>query len=145
MRSSTNFSGCRFKRRVYLTAAGTEDGRLVGYFRCRGAVFESHAWFSGTSFTEDAEFTETKFAGKTTFKDAKFAKDAVFTDVVASGELDLRRTRFEGQTDLRFASLPESVSLYNTRVRSEKDVQLPDGWELEELRDGDSRIVAKAG
>jgi hypothetical protein len=143
LRSSTNFSGCRFKGRVYLTAAGTEPGRLVGYFRCRGAIFESHAWFSGTGFAEDADFTETTFAGKTTFKDAKFAKGAVFTDVVASSELDLRRTRFEGQTDLRFASPPGSVSLYNTRVWSEKDVQLPAGWAIEELSDGEERIVAK--
>ncbi|WP_410666839.1 pentapeptide repeat-containing protein [Amycolatopsis sp. cmx-4-68] len=145
LHSSTNFSGCRFKGRVYLTAAGTETGRLVGYFRCRGAVFESHAWFSGTEFAESADFTETTFGGPTTFKDAVFAKDADFSGVVVSQELDLRRTSFGGQTDLRFASLPESVSLYNTRVRSEKDVQLPAGWEREELRDGDMRIVAKAG
>ncbi|SEF28831.1 hypothetical protein SAMN05421837_104337 [Amycolatopsis pretoriensis] len=145
LHSSTNFSGCRFTGRVYLTAAGTAKGRLVGYFRCRGAVFESHAWFSGTAFGEDADFTETTFAGKTTFKDAKFAKDAVFSAVVASCELDLRRTSFGGQTDLRFASLPSAVSLYNTRVRAEKEVELPGGWRLEELRDGDSRIVAKAG
>jgi uncharacterized protein YjbI with pentapeptide repeats len=145
LHSSTNLSGCRFKRRVYFTAAGTGSGRLLGYFRCRGAVFESHAWFSGTTFAEDADFTETTFAGKTTFKDAKFAKDAVFTDVVASGDLDLRRTRFEGQTDLRFASLPGSVSLYNTRVRSKKDVQLPEGWAQEDLHNGDSRIVSKVG
>lgn len=145
LRSSTNLSGCRFKGRVYFTAAGTRTGRLVGYFRCRGTVFESHAWFSGTKFAEDAEFTNTEFAGKTTFKDAIFLKDATFTDVVASQELDLRRTRFEGQTDLRFASLPEAVSLYNTRVRSEKDVRLPAGWKQEELRDGESRIVAAIG
>ncbi|HET6710095.1 hypothetical protein [Amycolatopsis sp.] len=145
LRSTTNFSGCRFTRRVYLTAAGTGDGRLVGYFRCRGAVFESHAWFSGTEFAETAEFTDTTFAGRTTFKDAKFAGDAVFSGVVASDSLDLRRTSFEGQTDLRFASLPESVSLYNTLVRTEKDVRLPAAWRLEELRDGASRIVAEAG
>jgi uncharacterized protein YjbI with pentapeptide repeats len=145
LHSSTNLSGCRFSGRVYFTAGGTGPGRLIGRFRCCGAVFESHAWFSGTAFAEDAEFTDTKFAGKTTFKDATFAKDAVFSGVVASDSLDLRRTSFGGQTDLRFASLPESVSLYNTRVRSEKDVQLPAGWELEELRDGESRIVSKVG
>ncbi|MFJ9781866.1 pentapeptide repeat-containing protein [Amycolatopsis sp. NPDC101161] len=145
LHSSTNFSGCRFTGRVYLTAAGTAKGRLIGYFRCRGAVFESHAWFSGTEFDEDADFTETEFAGKTTFKDAKFAKDAVFSGVVASCELDLRRTRFEGQTDLRFASLPKSVSLYNTLVRDEKDVQVPAEWKLEQLRDGESRITAVSG
>ncbi|WP_206789240.1 pentapeptide repeat-containing protein [Amycolatopsis sp. MtRt-6] len=145
LRSTTNFSGCRFTGRVYLTAAGTGDGRLVGYFRCRGAVFESHAWFSGTEFAETAEFTDTTFAGRTTFKDAKFAGDAVFSGVAASDSLDLRRTSFEGQTDLRFASLPESVSLYNTLVRAEKDVRLPEAWRLEELRDGAARIVAEAG
>ncbi|MEV6624786.1 pentapeptide repeat-containing protein [Amycolatopsis sp. NPDC051106] len=145
LRSSTNFSGCRFKGRVYLTAAGTGNGRLIGYFRCRGAVFESHAWFSGTKFTENAEFTETTFAGKTTFKDATFAKDATFTGVVASDSLDLKRTRFDGQTDLRFASLPPSISLYNTRVGAKKTVQLPEGWELEELRGGEVRIVSAAG
>ncbi|MGW5716067.1 pentapeptide repeat-containing protein [Amycolatopsis sp. NPDC003865] len=145
LHSSTNFSGCRFAGRVYLTAAGTGSSRLLGYFRCRGAVFESHAWFSGTSFAEDADFTETTFAGKTTFKDAKFSKDAVFSGVVASCELDLRRTCFEGQTDLRFAALPEAVSLYNTLVRAEKNLELPDAWIFEELRDGNLRIVAKAG
>jgi hypothetical protein len=145
LRSSTNLSGCRFTGRVYFTAAGTGSSRLVGNFRCRGTVFESHAWFSGTSFAETADFTNTTFAGKTTFKDAKFAKDAGFSGAVASCELDLRRTRFEGQTDLRFSVLPEAVSLYNTRVRSEKDVQLPAGWELEELRDGEARIVSAAG
>ena len=145
LHSTTNLSGCRFKRRVYLTAAGTETARLVGHFRCRGAVFESHAWFSGTSFAEKADFTDTTFAGKTTFKDANFAQEALFGGAVASFELDLRRTRFEGQTDLRFASLTASISLYNTRVLTKKEVQLPEGWELEELRDGDSRIVAKAG
>lgn len=146
LHSSTNLSGCRFKGRVYFTAAGTADGRLVGHFRCRGAVFESHAWFSGTAFAEDADFTQTEFAGRTTFKDAKFAKDAMFTDVVVSESLDLGRTSFGGQTDLRFASLPESVSLYNTRVRSEKTVQLPSSWEQEELRDSEeSRIVSKVG
>jgi len=145
LHSSTNLSGCRFTRRVYFTAAGTDAGRLIGNFRCRGAVFEGHAWFSGTRFAELADFTETTFAGKTTFKDAEFVRDAVFHDVRATGELDLRRTRFEGQTDLRFAVLPESVSLYNTRVQPEKDVQLPAGWTREELPDGEERIVTKAG
>ncbi|MEU4249685.1 pentapeptide repeat-containing protein [Amycolatopsis sp. NPDC026612] len=145
LRSSTNFNGCRFTRRVYLTAAGTGGGRLIGYFRCRGAIFESHAWFSGTTFAETADFSETMFAGPTTFKDAEFAGDAEFTGARATDSLELRRTRFEGQTDLRFAALPESVSLYNTVVRMEKDVRLPEVWGLEELRDGTARIVAKAG
>ncbi|MFG1640230.1 pentapeptide repeat-containing protein [Amycolatopsis sp. NPDC049252] len=143
LHSSTNLSGCRFTGRVYFTAAGTDGGRLIGNFRCRGAVFESHAWFSGTRFAELADFTETTFAGPTTFKDAVFLRDAVFHDVRVTGELDLRRTHFEGQTDLRFAVLPRSVSLYNTRVQSEKDVQLPPGWAREELLDGDERIVAE--
>ncbi|WP_290050528.1 pentapeptide repeat-containing protein [Amycolatopsis solani] len=145
LHSSTNFSGCRFTGSVYFTAAGTGAGRLIGYFRCRGAVFESHAWFSGTHFAELTEFTNTKFAGETTFKDAKFGNDATFGGVQATGSLDLRRASFAGQTDLRFASLPESVSLYNTRVRAEKDVQLPDAWDVEELHDGDRRIIAKRG
>ncbi|WP_103347877.1 pentapeptide repeat-containing protein [Amycolatopsis sp. CA-128772] len=145
LHSSTNLSGCRFRGRAYFTAAGTADGRLIGYFRCRSAVFESHAWFSGTGFAEDADFTATTFAGPTAFKNAKFAKDALFTDVRATGDLDLRRASFRGQTDLRFAALPGSVSLYNTVVRVEKDVRLPEGWRLEELGDGEARIVAKAG
>ncbi|MEU4518175.1 pentapeptide repeat-containing protein [Amycolatopsis sp. NPDC024027] len=145
LHSSTNLSGCRFKDRVYFTAAGTGPGRLIGNFRCRGAIFEGHAWFSGTRFAELADFTDTTFAGPTTFKDAEFAQDAVFSGVIATGSLDLRRTLFEGQTDLRFASLPESVSLYNTRVRAEKEVRLPAAWKLEELHDGDARIVAKVG
>lgn len=141
--SSTNLSGCRFRGRAYFTSAGTKDGRLVGYFRCRGTVFEDRAWFSGTKFSETADFSQTTFAGKTTFKDALFAKDAVFFDVVAADSLDLRRTSFGGQTDLRFASLPSAVSLYNTLVRLEKDVQLPEGWRLEELRDGEARVTAE--
>ncbi|MFF1606317.1 pentapeptide repeat-containing protein [Amycolatopsis sp. NPDC058278] len=145
LNSSTNISGCRFKDRVYFTATGTESGRLLGYFRCRGTVFESHAWFSGTAFAEDADFTDTTFAGPTAFKDATFAKDAVFAGVVATDSLDLHRTSFAGQTDLRFAALPDSVSLYNTRVRTEKEVRLPAAWKLEELGDGDARIVAKLG
>jgi len=145
LHSSTNLSGCRFKGRAYFTAAGTETGRLVGYFRCRGAVFESHAWFSGTAFAEDADFTDSTFAGPTTFKDAEFAKDAIFGGVRVTGSLDLRRASFAGQTDLRFAALPAEVSLYNTRVRAEKDVQLPEAWDVEELHDGDLRIVAKRG
>ncbi|MEV4050835.1 pentapeptide repeat-containing protein [Amycolatopsis sp. NPDC049688] len=145
LHSTTNFSGCRFKGRVYLTAAGTESGRLVGYFRCRGAIFESHAWFSGTRFAETADFRNTTFAGPTTFKDAEFGGDAEFTGAHATDSLDLRRARFAGQTDLRFACLPESVSLYNTVVRAEKDVRLPDVWATEELGGGDLRIVAKAG
>ncbi|GHG36420.1 MULTISPECIES: pentapeptide repeat-containing protein [Amycolatopsis] len=145
LHSTTNLSGCRFKGRVYFTAAGTESGRQVGYFRCRGAVFESRAWFSGTKFAEAADFTETTFAGPASFKDAGFAADAIFTGVDFGDSLDLRRASFEGQTDLRFASLPESVSLYNTLVRNEKDVRIPAEWDLEELRDGTARIVAKAG
>ncbi|MFB9684049.1 pentapeptide repeat-containing protein [Amycolatopsis plumensis] len=145
LHSSTNLNGCRFTGRVYFTAAGTGDGRLIGAFRCRGAVFESHAWFSGTHFAELADFAETTFAGPTAFKDAEFAADAVFTGVKATGSLDLRRASFEGQTDLRFFSLPSSVSLYNTLVRNEKDVRIPAEWDLEELRDGTARVVAKAG
>lgn len=145
LHSSTNLSGCRFTGRVYFTAAGTDSGRLIGYFRCRGAVFESHAWFSGTHFAELTDFTDTTFAGPTTFKDARFGSDALFTGVKATESLDLRRACFLGQTDLRFGSLPEAVSLYNTVVRAEKDLRLPEAWGTEELRDGELRIVAKAG
>ncbi|MEV6873837.1 pentapeptide repeat-containing protein [Amycolatopsis sp. NPDC051128] len=143
--SSTNLSGAVFTGKAYFTGAGTGSGRLIGMFRCCGTRFAGHAWFSGTQFTELAEFTNTTFAGPTTFKDAKFARDAVFSGVRVTGSLDLKRTSFEGQTDLRFASLPTSVSLYNTRVRTEKEVRLPEGWTTEELRDGEARIVAKAG
>ncbi|MGW3961931.1 pentapeptide repeat-containing protein [Amycolatopsis sp. NPDC005003] len=145
LHSSTNLSGCRFTGKVYFTAAGTDVGRLIGYFRCRGAVFESHAWFSGTHFAELTDFTDTTFAGPTTFKDARFANDALFTGVKVTGSLDLRHACFRGQTDLRFGVLPESVSLYNTLVRAEKDLQLPAVWDTEELRNGELRIVAKAG
>ncbi|MET8994723.1 pentapeptide repeat-containing protein [Amycolatopsis sp. NPDC004169] len=145
LRSTTNLSGCRFTGGVYFTAAGTTTGRQVGYFRCRGAVFESRAWFSGTKFAESVDFTGTTFAGPANFKDAKFAEDADFTDVVVTESLDLRRTSFLGHADLRFASLPESVSLYNTLVRTEKDVRLPEAWAQEVLPDGKARVVAKAG
>ncbi|WP_410595786.1 pentapeptide repeat-containing protein [Amycolatopsis sp. lyj-23] len=145
LHSSTHLSGCRFTGQVYFTAAGTESGRQVGYFRCRGSVFEDRAWFSGTEFAEAADFTDTTFGGPANFKDAKFAGDVEFTGAHVRDSLDLRRARFGGQTDLRFASLPESVSLYNTLVRTEKEVRLPAAWDLEELRDGDARVVAKAG
>ena len=143
--SSTNLSGAVFTGKAYFTGASTGSGRLIGKFRCNGTRFEGHAWFSGTRFAEAADFTNTTFAGPTTFKNAEFARDAVFAGVRATGSLDLRRTRFQGQTDLRFAVLPDAVSLYNTLVRPEKDVQLPEGCELEEMRDGNARIVAKAG
>ncbi|WIY04765.1 hypothetical protein QRX60_13285 [Amycolatopsis mongoliensis] len=143
--SSTSLSGTVVTGKAYFTGAGTGSGRLVGMFRCKGTRFEGRAWFSGTRFAEAADFTNTTFAGPTTFKDTVFANAAVFAGVRATDSLDLRRTRFEGQTDLRFAALPESVSLYNTRVRSEKDVQLPAAWTREELRDGEERIVSKAG
>ncbi|WP_410627261.1 pentapeptide repeat-containing protein [Amycolatopsis sp. cmx-8-4] len=141
--SSTSLSGTVFTGKAYFTGASTGSGRLTGVFRCKGARFEGNAWFSGTTFGELADFTNTTFAGPTTFKDAKFLKDVVLAGVSATHSLDLYRTRFEGQTDLRFSALPESVSLYNTRVQSEKDVQLPAGWKLEELRDGEVRIVAE--
>lgn len=143
--SSTNLSGAVFTGKAYFTGAGTGSGRLIGMFRCRGTEFRGHAWFSGTRFAETADFTNTTFAGPTTFKDAVFANAAVFPGVRATDTLDLRRARFDGQTDLRFASLPSAVSLYNTLVRAEKDVQLPAEWTLEELRDGESRITAVSG
>ncbi|WP_329053948.1 pentapeptide repeat-containing protein [Amycolatopsis sp. NBC_01488] len=143
--SSTNLSGTVFTGQAYFTGAGTGSGRLAGMFRCRGTRFLGRAWFSGTHFAELADFTETTFAGPTTFKDAEFANDALFTGVNATGSLDLRRTCFRGQTDLRFAELPSQISLYNTRVLVEKDLRLPANWTTEELRDGESRIVAEAG
>jgi hypothetical protein len=143
--SSTNLSGAVFTGKAYFTGAGTGSGRLIGMFRCKGARFEGHAWFSGTGFAELADFTNTTFAGPTTFKDAKFARDADFQGVTVLDSLDLRRTCFSGQTDLRFASLPDAVSLYNTRVRTEKEIRLPASWDVEELRDGEARIVAKTG
>ncbi|MGW4520869.1 pentapeptide repeat-containing protein [Amycolatopsis sp. NPDC004378] len=145
LHSSTHFNRCRVVGKAFFTGAGAGPGRLLGYFRCRETVFADRAWFSGTRFAENADFKNTEFGGPTTFKDAVFAGDAEFTGAHATDSLDLRRTRFEGQTDLRFTSLPASVSLYDTRVRSEKDVQLPGGWRLEELRDGESRIVAEVG
>ncbi|RSM34719.1 hypothetical protein DMA12_47210 [Amycolatopsis balhimycina DSM 5908] len=143
--SSTNLSGAVFTGKAYFTGAGTGSGRLIGMFRCKGARFEGHAWFSGTGFAELADFTNTTFAGPTTFKDAKFARDADFQGVTVLDSLDLRRTCFSGQADLRFASLPDAVSLYNTRVRTEKEIRLPASWAIEELRDDEARIVAKAG
>ncbi|QRP46352.1 pentapeptide repeat-containing protein [Amycolatopsis sp. FDAARGOS 1241] len=141
LHSSTNLSGCVITGRAYFTAAGTGNGRLIGNFRCRGTKFLDYAWFSGTAFAENADFTETTFAGRTAFKDAVFAKDAVFTDVVFEDSLDLRRASFGGQTDLRFARVPEHLSLYNTKVQAAKDNQLPEGWQLEPLENGTARIT----
>ncbi|VVJ23145.1 Uncharacterised protein [Amycolatopsis camponoti] len=145
LHSRTNLNNCRFTGPAYFTAAGAGPGRVLGSFRCCGTVFEHFAWFSGTKFATLADFTGTRFLSRTKFRNAEFNGDAVFTDVVAADSLDLQRISFGGQTDLRFASLPKSASLYNTLVRSEKDVRLPEGWALEELRDGESRIVSKVG
>ncbi|HEY2060210.1 pentapeptide repeat-containing protein [Amycolatopsis sp. NBC_01480] len=143
--SSTNLSGCVITGRAYFTTAGTEDGRQIGYFRCRGAKFLDHAWFSGTKFSEKADFTETVFSGRTTFKDAVFAKEAVFTGASFDGSLDLSRTSFQGHTELDFAREPERPSLYNTKVQSTKDVILPQDWELEPLPDGSARLTERKG
>ncbi|MEV6896069.1 pentapeptide repeat-containing protein [Amycolatopsis sp. NPDC051372] len=145
LHSSTNLSGCLITDRAYFTAAGTGDGRLIGNFRCRGAKFLDYAWFSGTVFTENADFTETTFAGRTAFKDAVFTKDALFTDVTFDDSLDLRRASFGGHADLRFARVPEHLALYNTKVTSTKDNQIPDGWLLEPLDDGVARLTVPAG
>lgn len=145
LHSSTHLNRCHVLGKAFFTGAGAGPGRLLGYFRCHDTVFEERAWFSGTRFSESADFKNTTFAGPTTFKDAEFAGDAEFTGARATGSLDLRRACFKGQTDLRFASLPDAVSLYNTLVRGEKTVELPASWTTEELRDGDARIVAKAG
>ncbi len=139
--SSTNLSGAVFTGKAYFTGAGTGTGRLIGMFRCKGTRFEDNAWFSGTRFAELADFTNTTFAGPTTFKDAEFARDAVFSGVAVTRSLDLRRARVEGQADLLFKELPAEISLYNTMVQKEKDVQLPDGWELEERSEGKARIT----
>ena len=79
--SSTNLSGSVFTGPVYFTAAGTGAGRLIGNFRCRGAVFQNRAWFSGTRFAERADFSGTRFEGRTTFKEAVFVKETVFAEV----------------------------------------------------------------
>jgi len=142
--SSTNLSGAVFTGKVYFTGAGTGSGRLIGMFRCKGARFLDNAWFSGTRFAELADFTNTTFAGPTKFKDAVFARDAVFAGASVTKSLDLRQAHFEGQADLRFDKLPAQISLYNTMVRTSKDVQLPDGWSLE-TRSNDqerARVVA---
>ena len=78
--SSTNFSGCVFTGAAYFTAAGTGPGRLIGNFRCRDAVFQDRAWFSGTEFAQRADFTGTRFKGRTTFKEAAFTKEALFAE-----------------------------------------------------------------
>jgi hypothetical protein len=143
--SSTNLSGCVITGRAYFTTAGTEDGRQIGYFRCRGAKFLDYAWFSGTRFSEKADFTETVFAGRTTFKDATFAQEAVFTGAAFDDSLDLRRTSFQGHAELDFARVPNQISLYNTKIQSTKDAVLPESWELEPLPDGSGRLTEKKG
>lgn len=141
--SSTNLSGCVFLGPVYLTGAGTETGKRIGYFRCNEAKFEQRAWFSGVQFSEDAEFRGTRFAGETSFKDSVFAKNAVFTDAAFEGALDLRRARFEGFGDLKFRKAPGSVSLYNTSVDPARDHELPADWSVETLPDGRARLTMK--
>ena len=145
LHSSTNLSGCVFTGKVYFTGAGARPGRLLGMFRCKGALFKDNAWFSGTRFSELADFTNTTFAGPTTFKDASFAQDAVFTGVSVTRSLDLQRTHFEGHADLLFAALPSEILLKNTMVRTSKDVQLPDGWTLESRSDDQARVTLPTG
>ncbi|GAA4538986.1 pentapeptide repeat-containing protein [Amycolatopsis samaneae] len=142
LHSSTNLSHCLVRGPAYFTGAGT-DGRGLGFFRCENTKFHDRAWFSGTLFHEDASFRGTTFAGKTAFKDAVFAKGADFLGAVGTESLDLARTAFEGQTDLRFAELPDAVSLYNTTVDPAKEQLLPPLWTLEEQRNGAFRITVK--
>ncbi|MGY6657426.1 pentapeptide repeat-containing protein [Amycolatopsis sp. TRM77291] len=141
--SSTNLSGCVFLGPVYLTGAGTEKEKRIGFFRCSDAKFEQRAWFSGVRFSEDVEFRDTVFAGETSFKDSVFAKDAVFADAEFKGTLDLRRARFEGFGDLSFRKPPGTVSLYNTSVEPARDHELPAGWAVETLPDGRARLTVK--
>jgi hypothetical protein len=63
-------------------------------------------------------------------------KDAVFGD-----SLTLRQARFDGHTDLTFASPPKSVDLYNTMVDADRTHELPGGWQVEALHNGRSRLT----
>ncbi len=141
--SSTNLSGCVFLGPVYLTGAGTDAKKRLGYFRCNGTRFTQRTWFSGVRFSEDAEFRGATFAGTTSFKDSFFAKNADFGESEFEDTLDLKRARFEGFSDLKFGKVPKSVSLYNTTVEPGKDHVLPDGWTVETLPDGRARLTMK--
>jgi hypothetical protein len=139
--NSTNLSDCEITGRAYFTAAATETGRLSGRFYCQRTKFHERAWFSGTEFQADADFEGTTFDGEANFKGAVFHGDFSMKDAEFGDSLNLRQTQFDGHTDLAFASPPKSVDLYNTLVDAERTHELPDGWQIETLRDGRSRLT----
>jgi hypothetical protein len=139
--NSTNLSDCEITGRAYFTSATTETGRLSGRFYCQRTVFRERAWFSGTVFQADADFESTTFGGEANFKGAVFHGDLSMKDAKFGNSLTLREAEFRGHTDLDFASQPKSVDLYNTLVGAERTHELPDGWEIDTLRDGRSRLT----
>jgi hypothetical protein len=139
--NSTNLSDCEITGRAYFTAAATETGRLSGRFYCQRTKFHERAWFSGTVFQSDADFEGTTFGGEANFKGAVFHGDFSMKDAEFGDSLTLRETEFGGHTDLVFASQPKSVDLYNTLVDADRTHELPDGWQIDTLRDGRSRLT----
>jgi hypothetical protein len=139
--NSTNLSDCEITGRAYFTAAATETGRLSGRFYCQRTKFHDRAWFSGTVFQSDADFEGTTFGGEANFKGAVIHGDFSMKDAKFDGSLTLRQTEFKGHTDLVFASQPKSVDLYNTLVDADRTHELPDGWQIDTLRDGRSRLT----
>lgn len=140
LHSSTNLSECEFTGPAWFTSTATGDGRLSGRFRCRDTVFRERAWFSKTKFNSLADFTGTRFGGETGFADATFLGDAVLRDTSFGAGLDLRRATFDSFVDLRWRTEPAGISLFNTLVNPERDIQLPPGWTTEPMPDGRTRL-----
>lgn len=139
--NSTNLSDCEITGQAYFTSAATETGRLSGRFFCQRTIFHERAWFSGTVFQATADFEGTTFGGEANFKSAEFHGDLSLKDAVFGDSLTLRQARFDGHTDLTFASPPKSVDLYNTMVDADRTHELPGGWQVEALHNGRSRLT----
>lgn len=139
--SRTNLNGCEITGPAWFTDATFGQGRLRAHFHCQGATFHGRAWFHRTEFGFHADFEGTAFRGESSFKRAIFAGDAILRDVSFDGPVDLNRARFTKFTDLRMTNEPKTVSLYNTLVDPDENVQLPDFWTLSPLPDGTARIT----
>ncbi|TVT40795.1 hypothetical protein FNH05_23395 [Amycolatopsis rhizosphaerae] len=139
--SSSNLSGTEFTGPVWFTRATTGEGRLSGRFRCQGAHFRSRAWFSGVRFGFSAWFDRTRFDGETAFKGMVCTGDFSLRDAVFDTSLDLRQAEFGSDVDLRFTAPQPAISLYDTIVGPDHDIELPDGWATEPLDSHHARIT----
>ncbi|RZQ65282.1 pentapeptide repeat-containing protein [Amycolatopsis suaedae] len=108
---------------------------LQGPLEMAGARVDGRAWFSGTTLKQAADLERVTFGGDVAFS-ATFQATMSLRDARFEAALDLRNATFRHHADLRVAGEPSEVRFGDTRVGTGKDVQLPEGWTLEEERDG---------